>query len=81
MEETYIILLRMIDIAEKAGIDPSRLMEKIAVILEKDPKIPPEILEKVNFTEAAVQYLMRIHKRSDAFETIRILLKVAKEYI
>ena len=81
MEETYIILLRMIDIAEKAGIDPARLMEKIAIILEKDQKIPPEILEKVNFTEASVQYLMRIHKKSDAFETIRILLKVAKEYI
>ena len=81
MEETYMILMRMIGIAEKAGLDPARLMEKIAIILEKDQKIPPEILEKVNFTEASVQYLMRIHKKSDAFETIRILLKVAKEYI
>ncbi|AFS52837.1 hypothetical protein [Leptospirillum ferriphilum] len=81
MEETYIILLRMIDIAEKAGLNPARLMEKIAIILEKDPKIPPEILEKVNFAEASVQFLMSIHRKSDAFETIRILLKVAKEYL
>ncbi len=81
MKETYIILLRMIDIAEKAGLDPSKLMGKIAIILEKDPKIPPEILEKVNFAEAAVQYLMRIHRKSDAYETIRTLLKVAKEYL
>ena len=81
MEETYPMLIKIIDIAEKGNIDPVRIMEKIAFFVEKTPEIPPEVLEKVRVSKMMVSFFAKNEQNSMAYKTVKMLLDAIKEYL
>lgn len=81
MEETYPMLIKIIDIAEKANIDPAKLMGKISFFIKSTPEIPLDVEEKVHYSEMMVRFLAKNEKNEMAYQIIKMLLEAIKEYI